>query len=268
MVQLTAQGFPFPSNLFRALSKQECETCIELMHYAVQAQSIDDLRETLTRAQELLPFDHLIAGRVCLGQGGTFEGFSDVINVSYPEEWLYLYWKNRYAEVDPVLRAMLQSNRAQLWRDVYSQDATSAEEKNFMRAAAGIGLDSGITTGSLDSSCGFATFFAFAGGLSAEHRRYLQFVEYLGQHLHLALVRSTPTTAAATQNCVADLSPREVTVLNWMKTGKTNWEIAQIVGLSERTVRFHVESIFAKLDVTSRVQAVATAVQHGLPNLM
>jgi DNA-binding CsgD family transcriptional regulator len=58
-----------------------------------------------------------------------------------------------------------------------------------------------------------------------------------------------------------------VTIVNWMKDGKTNWEIAQITGSTERTIRFHVESIFSKLNVTSRTQAVAVAVQHGLPNL-
>jgi DNA-binding CsgD family transcriptional regulator len=62
----------------------------------------------------------------------------------------------------------------------------------------------------------------------------------------------------------SQLSPRELTVLLWMKEGKTNWEIARILGLSERTVRFHVGGIFEKLDVTSRTQAVARALGAGL----
>ena len=60
------------------------------------------------------------------------------------------------------------------------------------------------------------------------------------------------------------LSLREVSVLTWMKEGKTNWEIARIVGLSERTVRFHARSIFEKLDVTSRTQAVVRGLGAGL----
>jgi DNA-binding NarL/FixJ family response regulator len=40
------------------------------------------------------------------------------------------------------------------------------------------------------------------------------------------------------------------------------------MGITERTIRFHVESIFSKLDVTSRSQAVATAIEHGLPNVV
>lgn len=65
-------------------------------------------------------------------------------------------------------------------------------------------------------------------------------------------------------NNTRHLSPRELTVLLWMKEGKTNWEIAQILGLSERTVRFHVGGIFEKLDVTSRTQAVARALGTGI----
>lgn len=60
------------------------------------------------------------------------------------------------------------------------------------------------------------------------------------------------------------LSPRKLTVLQWMKEGKTNWEIARILGLRERTVRYHVGGIFEKLNVTSRTQAVARALGAGL----
>jgi DNA-binding CsgD family transcriptional regulator len=60
------------------------------------------------------------------------------------------------------------------------------------------------------------------------------------------------------------LSPREMTILQWVKQGKTNWEIAQVLGVTERTVRFHLEGIFMKLDVSSRTQAVAAAMRHGL----
>ncbi len=60
------------------------------------------------------------------------------------------------------------------------------------------------------------------------------------------------------------LSPRELTVLRWMKEGKTNWEIARIIGLSERTVRFHVGGILRKLGVASRTQAVVFALGAGL----
>jgi DNA-binding CsgD family transcriptional regulator len=92
-------------------------------------------------------------------------------------------------------------------------------------------------------------------------------VEYLGYYIHMALLRTAPKSVPEIDRCVKKLSPREVTILNWMKNGKTNWEIGKILGISERTIRFHIESVFEKLGVTSRSQAVATAIEHGLPAL-
>lgn len=264
---MSTSAHPFPAYLFEQASKDDLQNLMEIMHYAVQAEAPQDVKEVLIRAKRFLPFERLIGGLVRLGPQGTCEGFSDVLNVSFPEEWLYLYWKNRYTEVDPVLRALMQSQQTQIWSQVYTS-VRSEKEKEFVETATSFGLTDGVTVGSLDPSCGVATFFAFAGGETAEHARYVKFLDYLGQHLHLALLRSATKTSASTDTCVTTLSPREVTILNWMKNGKTNWEIAQIVGVTERTVRFHIESIFGKLDVSSRTQAVAVAVQHGLPNLV
>jgi DNA-binding CsgD family transcriptional regulator len=79
-----------------------------------------------------------------------------------------------------------------------------------------------------------------------------------------ARIESAQSRSAGLTKRACRLSPRELTVLLWMKEGKTNWEIARILGLSERTVRFHVGGIFEKLDVTSRTQAVARALGAGL----
>jgi DNA-binding CsgD family transcriptional regulator len=93
-----------------------------------------------------------------------------------------------------------------------------------------------------------------------------QVFQYVFSCLSKAQAKMAPQRAGQTpagrQPC--HLSPRELTVLLWMKEGKTNWEIARIIGLTERTVRFHVGSIFEKLDVTSRTQAVARALGAGL----
>ncbi len=60
------------------------------------------------------------------------------------------------------------------------------------------------------------------------------------------------------------LTKREREVLEWMKEGKTNWEIGRILGISERTVRFHVGNILMKLQALSRAHAVALALEQGM----
>lgn len=60
------------------------------------------------------------------------------------------------------------------------------------------------------------------------------------------------------------LSEREVDVLKCVSTGHANKEIARVLSLSEDTVKGHMRSIFAKLDVTDRTQAVTVAHRRGI----
>ena len=58
-------------------------------------------------------------------------------------------------------------------------------------------------------------------------------------------------------------SPREHEVLSLAAQGLTNKEIAYRLGISERTVQFHINSIFNKTTTNSRTEAVALALRHG-----
>src|SRR5829696_10033649 len=63
------------------------------------------------------------------------------------------------------------------------------------------------------------------------------------------------------------LTPREQAVLEHLARGLGNKQIAAALGISERTVKFHVSSVFTKLQATNRTEAVTRAVQAGLMNL-
>jgi DNA-binding NarL/FixJ family response regulator len=63
------------------------------------------------------------------------------------------------------------------------------------------------------------------------------------------------------------LSTREIEVLQRIAAGKSNKEIGAELFISEGTVKTHVKSIFSKLDVVSRTEAVATATRRGLIQL-
>jgi DNA-binding NarL/FixJ family response regulator len=63
------------------------------------------------------------------------------------------------------------------------------------------------------------------------------------------------------------LSPREIEVLRRMAVGKSNKEIGTELFISEGTVKTHIKSIFSKLDVVSRTEAVASATRRGLIQL-
>ena len=63
------------------------------------------------------------------------------------------------------------------------------------------------------------------------------------------------------------LTPRELEVLTHLAQGLQNKEIALALTISERTVKFHVSSLMAKLGVGNRTEAVSRAAQRGLIDL-
>ena len=62
----------------------------------------------------------------------------------------------------------------------------------------------------------------------------------------------------------AQLTPREVEVLNLVAEGLTNPQVAQKLFLSPRTVQRHLNSVYRKLGVSSRAAATRLALEHGL----
>jgi DNA-binding CsgD family transcriptional regulator len=58
---------------------------------------------------------------------------------------------------------------------------------------------------------------------------------------------------------LAELNDREVEVLTWVARGKTSVEIAQIVGLTKRTIDFHIDNARGKLGAATRTEAVIKA---------
>lgn len=60
------------------------------------------------------------------------------------------------------------------------------------------------------------------------------------------------------------LTARELTCLGWAAIGKTSWEMGVILGLTERTVNFHIHNACKKLQVHSRQAAITAALQAGI----
>jgi DNA-binding CsgD family transcriptional regulator len=59
-------------------------------------------------------------------------------------------------------------------------------------------------------------------------------------------------------------SPRQKEILTWVSEGKTAWEIATILGISRRTVEWHLTSIRAKVNATNITHAVAMCLKTGI----
>jgi DNA-binding NarL/FixJ family response regulator len=88
-------------------------------------------------------------------------------------------------------------------------------------------------------------------------------LQYMGKlspnEFLLRLAKEASANAPAEFSSELGLTTREGEVLSWLSKGKTNRDIAQILGLSPRTVDKHLEQIYAKLGVENRTAAAAIA---------
>ncbi|MEQ1680585.1 MAG: autoinducer binding domain-containing protein [Nitrospira sp.] len=236
---------------------------LELLHLAMQTDRPEQAQDLLTRFRDRFSFRYALGGRIRLGPNHTMLEFEQIVNAGYPDEWLRLYCHRGLAERDPILKTTLRAPRAYHWKAI-CQSLSSEQERDFITAARRFGLHDGITIGSADEAHRLVAFCSFATDRDLDADRLVPLVEYLGSYILQALRRIAPPIAPAIHRSIQNLSSRELTVLLWMTTGKTNREIGTMLGVSERTIRFHIENIFAKLDVTSRSQAVATVIELNL----
>ncbi len=108
---------------------------------------------------------------------------------------------------------------------------------------------------------GGATAFALFGLPLRPGPRQAYFLALLLPHLHLALLRLERTATAPRRSqrsgAPRTLSPREAEIMHWLREGRTNAEIAAILGLSALTVKNHLQRMYRLLGVGNRTEAVA-----------
>lgn len=124
-----------------------------------------------------------------------------------------------------------------------------------------------VAHGMLDLSGRFSSYFIFINLPVEVSEQHAYLLTLLTPHLHLALSHALTTVEEFPVKPGLNhkvLSERQREILHWIHEGKTNWEIATILDLSEVNVKYHIDQIFSKLDVRNRVNAVAKAYELGL----
>jgi transcriptional regulator EpsA len=120
-----------------------------------------------------------------------------------------------------------------------------------------------LAHGPVEIQGSFGSFFLFAGMERSPTPVEAHLLQLLMPYLHMVLYRvkgrQSENGKMETSNTpvpTAMLSKREIQVLHWIRNGKTNLEISQILEISQTTVKSHVQSVMRKLNVTNRAQAV------------
>lgn len=241
------------------LSKRDMVALAALAYQAGRAASAGAGQDVLCALKALIPLDAALCALVRLdARVGTLE-VKAVLAVDWPAEWLALYRDNRYDRIDPVLRIHFAHYAPQIWSQTY-RNVTSSEERQFIETSGRFGLRDGMTFGMACGGQGEGSVLSFVGEGFVQEPRYQTMLEYLTPALHSILVR----LAGCRPPAPMPLTRREREVLRWASLGKTTWEMARIIGISERTVTFHLHNLIRKLKARNRVQAMARAAALGL----
>ena len=125
-----------------------------------------------------------------------------------------------------------------------------------------IGYDQVIAHGAREIQGSESSFFIFfqKSNINGTRSAETHLLDMVMPHLHMALYRMLPNERNGNSPEISPesiLSTRELEVLHWVREGKTNHDIGQVLQISPLTVKNHVQSILRKLNVSNRAQAVA-----------
>lgn len=181
-------------------------------------------------------------------------GDGRIIASTHPKAWVETFVARRYHRVCPLVRNVRRSERPFAWSDVTAWRRLGAAEREVVEHARSHGMGEG-----------FVVPFRCADDT-------IEVVSLAGTHMELSgAVRELLThTAQQLRNELSRLgretprlSRREAEIVQWIASGKSDWQVGQILAISAKTVNYHVENVKRKFAVATRLQAVVRAVQTG-----
>lgn len=189
----------------------------------------------------------------------------------YPEGWVNHYLACDYLRIDPIVAHCHDHATPLNWARASEelargQDPRTRRVRQMFGEAAEFGLGAGISIPLHGPGAGWGLMsFAAHTWLAPRLAAHTAELHLLAHFVHEQARRYCRATPASRQpNDVPRLTRREREALYWASAGKTSWEIGQLLGISERTVIFHMQNASQKLGVSGRQAAVARAVAMGL----
>ncbi|MCE6958340.1 LuxR family transcriptional regulator [Cereibacter sphaeroides] len=181
---------------------------------------------------------------------------------NYPESWKANYFTRNYQAIDPVLKTARHRLTPMDWSELPSRKGST--ERFFLDARNhGIG-NFGMTVPVRGQYGELALVSVNAETSSTEWASRwhgtLPDYTFFAYQLHTRIIRAV----GAGSTPAPQLTRREAEVMQWAIRGKSAWDTATLMGLSERTVHFYVRNVCSKLGVSTKTQAVARVVREHL----
>lgn len=175
---------------------------------------------------------------------------------NYPGEWVEYYDANSLGISDPVHRASHVTSLGFAWSRIPEMIALTPRDREILAKGGNNGIGDGFTVpahvpGESHGSCSFAN--PAGNSLPQEDLPLAQLVGSFAFEAARRLWRVRPAKPAA------PLTDRQRECLIWVARGKTDWEIAQILGVAHETVVMHLKHARDRFGGGKRTSLVAQA---------
>jgi LuxR family quorum sensing-dependent transcriptional regulator len=179
---------------------------------------------------------------------------------AWPRDWLNTYIANGYVGRDPVVNYTRLKREPFRWRDVRALPGIYSGGADIFDAAREFGLEDGLAFPMLtpDGSLVMLSLGGAAADLSDEDFDRLSLLATYALSRALQFGYGERNAERRIR-----LTARETECIRWAAVGKSEWEISQILGISEHTSEKHLLNAKAKLGATNRTHAVAEAIRLG-----
>jgi len=237
---------------------------------ASTVQAGEPLEQIMTSVVQGLGFDSFMYG-MCTNDSRPDHDSRGYVWTTLPPQWVALYDRNAYVEIDPRLTETWNRTTPFIW------DAASilgsSQVRKFLADAAQFDIRSGAVVSFRDVDHARIIVALNSRFSPVSAARQTMVVQRLGEIMLLATVFHDLFMAHFVDRGIppkqqgAPLSPREKQCLLMAANGLTSAEIGFKLGISERTANFHFTNIISKLDVLNRKEAIARAIAGGLIRL-
>ena len=184
-----------------------------------------------------------------------------VLCLSWPEEWSRRYLERDYIRNDPARLHLSRTVEPYSWSQMLACTDYSAAQKAIVHEAAEFGMKSGIIfpMPGLRSGPALVTIAGENDGIGEDDRMRL----HLAAIYTHAVVRKLSGMRSDASG-IPSFSRRERECLQWYAAGKSEWEIGEILSISEKTANTYLERAKQKFGVATRKQAIVAALRNGV----
>lgn len=184
------------------------------------------------------------------------------ITSAYRQDYQVVYRDKGFIMRDPTVWHCQTQTTPLVWDEgMY----TTPESRELMEESRSYGLGYGLSvpvheSANVVSMLSLARDRPFDG--EADKQRTIELGAVLANCLHVASKRVL--IPRIEESMRPRLTPRELECLKWLAEGKSNAVIGQILHISEAAVVFHVNNLFRKMNVSTRLQAAVAALSMGM----